>query len=88
MYDILIIGAGIIGTSIARELSKYKLKVAVLEKDTDVANETTKANSETIPAEVQCSATIAFSSTFGSISLNFFWLIMAKPGTLFIIPLL
>lgn len=48
MYDILIIGAGIIGTSIARELSKYKLKVAVLEKDTDVANETTKANSAII----------------------------------------
>ncbi|MGL4308605.1 MAG: NAD(P)/FAD-dependent oxidoreductase [Cetobacterium sp.] len=45
MYDVLIIGAGIIGTGIARELSKYKLKVAVLEKDTDVANETTKANS-------------------------------------------
>ena len=45
MYDILIIGAGIVGTGIARELSKYKLKVAVLEKDTDVANETTKANS-------------------------------------------
>ncbi|MGL5583775.1 MAG: NAD(P)/FAD-dependent oxidoreductase, partial [Cetobacterium sp.] len=45
MYDILIIGAGIIGTGIARELSKYKLKVAILEKDTDVSNETTKANS-------------------------------------------
>lgn len=45
MYDILIIGAGIVGTGIARELSKYKLNIAVLEKDTDVANETTKANS-------------------------------------------
>ncbi|MDX8336410.1 NAD(P)/FAD-dependent oxidoreductase [Candidatus Cetobacterium colombiensis] len=45
MYDILIIGAGVIGTGIARELSKYNLKVAILEKDTDVANETTKANS-------------------------------------------
>ncbi|WP_293720628.1 NAD(P)/FAD-dependent oxidoreductase [uncultured Cetobacterium sp.] len=45
MYDILIIGAGIVGTGIARELSKYKLKVAILEKDTDVSNETTKANS-------------------------------------------
>ncbi|MGL4946396.1 MAG: NAD(P)/FAD-dependent oxidoreductase, partial [Cetobacterium sp.] len=45
MYDILIIGAGIVGTGIARELSKYKLKVAVVERDTDVSNETTKANS-------------------------------------------
>ena len=45
MYDVLIIGAGIIGTGIARELSKYNLKIAVLEKDTDVSNGTTKANS-------------------------------------------
>jgi len=45
MYDVLIIGAGIIGTGIARELSKYDLKVAVLDKDTDVSNGTTKANS-------------------------------------------
>ncbi len=45
MYDILIIGAGISGSSIARELSKYNVKVAVLDKDTDVANGTTKANS-------------------------------------------
>lgn len=45
MYDIIVIGAGIIGTSIARELSKYKLRVCVLDKDTDVSNGTTKANS-------------------------------------------
>lgn len=45
MYDILIIGAGIVGSTIARELSKYELKVAVLDKDTDVSNGTTKANS-------------------------------------------
>jgi len=50
MYDVLIIGAGIIGTSIARELSKYNLKVCVLEKDNDVANGTTKANSAIIHA--------------------------------------
>lgn len=45
MYDVVIIGAGIIGTGLARELSKYKLNVAVLEKENDVANGTTKANS-------------------------------------------
>lgn len=45
MYDILIIGAGVTGCFIARELAKYKLKVLVLEKDNDVGNETTSANS-------------------------------------------
>ncbi|MGL5151408.1 MAG: NAD(P)/FAD-dependent oxidoreductase, partial [Clostridium sp.] len=50
MYDILIIGAGVIGASIARELSKYKLKICVLEKNYDIANGTSKANSGIIHA--------------------------------------
>ena len=33
MYDVAIIGGGVIGSSIARELSKYKLKICVLEKE-------------------------------------------------------
>lgn len=45
MYDVLIIGAGITGASIAMELSKYRLKIAWLEKNNDVAMETSKANS-------------------------------------------
>lgn len=45
MYDILIIGAGVTGSFIARELARYKLNVLVLEKDSDVGNETTAANS-------------------------------------------
>ena len=45
MYDILIIGAGVTGCFIARELARYKLKVVVLEKNNDVGNETTSANS-------------------------------------------
>ncbi|HAE61889.1 MAG TPA: FAD/NAD(P)-binding oxidoreductase [Eubacteriaceae bacterium] len=45
MYDVSIIGAGVVGCAIARELSKYDLKVAVLEKDSDVSNGTSKANS-------------------------------------------
>ena len=48
MYDIIIIGAGITGTLIARELSKFKLSVAVLEKCNDVGNGTTNANSAII----------------------------------------
>ena len=45
MYDFTIIGAGIIGSMIARELSKFDLKVCVLEKENDVANVQTRANS-------------------------------------------
>jgi len=48
IYDVLIIGAGISGTFIARELSKYELHVAVLEKENDVGNKTTNANSAII----------------------------------------
>ncbi|MBO5656657.1 MAG: FAD-dependent oxidoreductase, partial [Agathobacter sp.] len=36
MYDVIIIGAGVIGSAIARELSRYELKAWVLEKEEDV----------------------------------------------------
>jgi len=45
MYDILIIGGGIIGASIARRLAKYNAKIVVVEKDNDVCEETSMANS-------------------------------------------
>lgn len=44
-YDVAIIGAGIVGTTIARQLSRYKLDILVVEKATDVAMGATKANS-------------------------------------------
>lgn len=50
MFDITIIGAGVIGGAIARELSKYDLKVCILEKENDVAMGTTKANSAIVHA--------------------------------------
>lgn len=50
MFDVAIIGAGVIGCSIARELSKYDLKIALFERDNDVGNATTKANSAIIHA--------------------------------------
>jgi len=50
MYDIIIIGAGINGALLAQRLSKYQLRVAVLEKDNDVGNEATAANSAIIHA--------------------------------------
>lgn len=45
MYDVVIIGGGVIGCSAARELSRYNLKIAVIEKNEDVASQTSKANS-------------------------------------------
>ncbi|KAK9765198.1 hypothetical protein K7432_006670 [Basidiobolus ranarum] len=45
MYDVVIIGAGAVGSSIARELSKYKLKILVLEKSDDISQGASKANS-------------------------------------------
>ena len=47
-FDVAIIGAGVIGASIARELSRYQLDVAVLEKENDVCIGTSKANSAII----------------------------------------
>ena len=48
MYDVVIIGAGINGGLLAQRLSKFDLKIALLEKDNDVANEATAANSAII----------------------------------------
>lgn len=50
MYDVAVIGAGVIGTSVTRELTKYKLDVVLLERDNDVSTGTTKANSAIIHA--------------------------------------
>lgn len=49
-YDVVIIGAGVTGCAVARELSKFKLKVAVLEKEEDVCCGTSKANSAIVHA--------------------------------------
>jgi len=45
MYDICIIGAGVIGANIARELAKYQVKVCLIEKEEDVSCGASKANS-------------------------------------------
>ena len=50
MYDITIIGCGIVGAAAAFALSKYKLKILVLEKENDIALGATRANSAIIHA--------------------------------------
>ena len=43
-YDVVIIGGGVVGSAIARELSRYKLRIAVLEKESDVCTQTSGRN--------------------------------------------
>ena len=50
MYDVAIIGAGVVGGLIARELSRYNLSVVLLEKENDVAIGASKANSGIVHA--------------------------------------
>jgi len=45
IYDVAIIGAGVTGTSIARELARYKLDIALLEKEEELAFGVSKSNS-------------------------------------------
>lgn len=49
-YDVVIIGAGVSGSAIARELSRYDLNVCVLEKEEDVCSGTSKSNSAIVHA--------------------------------------
>ncbi|MFH1002332.1 MAG: FAD-dependent oxidoreductase, partial [bacterium] len=48
--DVVIIGGGVIGASIARELSRYNLNIILIEKEDDVAMGTSKGNSGIIHA--------------------------------------
>ena len=50
MFDITIIGAGVVGGLIARTLSKYQLSLCILDKENDVAMGATKANSAIVHA--------------------------------------
>ena len=50
MYDVTIVGCGVVGASLAYTLSQYRLRVLVLERENDVAMGTTKANSAIVHA--------------------------------------
>jgi len=45
MRDVVIIGAGVSGCAVARELSRYELDICVLDKESDICQGTSKANS-------------------------------------------
>ena len=54
MYDVVIIGAGVTGSASARELSRYNLKLCVIEKEEDVCCGTSKANSAIVHSGIDC----------------------------------
>ena len=45
IYDFAIVGAGVIGSMLARELTRYQVKLCILEKNNDVACGASRANS-------------------------------------------
>ena len=49
-YDVAVIGAGVVGSLMTRELSKYNIKIALLERANDCAMGATKANSAIVHA--------------------------------------
>ena len=53
MMDVTVIGAGVIGAAVAYYLSHYDCKVTVLEKENDVAEGTSIANSGIIPGMIR-----------------------------------
>ncbi len=62
-YDVAVIGAGVTGCAVARELSRWNLKVCVAEREEDVCSGTSKANSAIVHA--------GFDAAFGSLKARF-----------------
>jgi glycerol-3-phosphate dehydrogenase len=50
LYDVIIIGAGVVGSLIARELARYQLRILLLDKAADVGDGATKANTAIVHA--------------------------------------
>jgi glycerol-3-phosphate dehydrogenase len=50
LYDVIIIGAGVVGSLVARALARYRLRLLLVDKNSDVAEGTTKANTAIVHA--------------------------------------
>ena len=53
MYDVIIIGCGVVGAATAYQLARYRLRTLVLEAQNDVANGTTKGEQRHHPRGVR-----------------------------------
>ena len=62
--DVVVIGGGIVGTAILRELSKFDLQCVLVEKEPDVSLGTTKASVQ--------NSTVCFSSTQRNVRFFFY----------------
>lgn len=72
--DVVIIGAGAIGSALARELSKYELNVVLLEKNEDVGGDASKSNNATVicgydapPGTLESRLTVASNPMFDKV---------------------
>ena len=54
VYDVAVIGAGVVGCALARELARYEVSVVVLERSSDVGNGTSKANTAILHTGFDC----------------------------------
>ena len=70
--DVVVIGAGAVGCAIARELSRYQANICVIEKEEDVCNGTSKANSAIIHAgfDAKPGTSSPFTNTVGTGTVN------------------
>lgn len=71
-YDILIIGAGVVGCMLAHKLSKYKLDIAVVERSCDVAGGASRANSAIVHAgfDAECGSLKARLNVLGCMQME------------------
>ncbi len=75
MLDVIVIGGGVIGCAVARELSKYKLKTLLIEKETELCCGASKANSGIVhaghdctPGTIKAKVNLEGSKIFGKLS--------------------
>ncbi len=75
IMDVVIIGAGVLGTAIARELSRYKLKIMVIDKNEDVGGDASKSNSgivhtgyDAIPGTLESKLVVAANPMYDKLS--------------------
>lgn len=75
MYDVVIIGAGVCGSAVARELSKFKVNACVIEREEDVCCGTSKANSaivhagfDAIPGTIKAKLNVEGNQMIGELS--------------------
>ncbi|MCR5452495.1 MAG: NAD(P)/FAD-dependent oxidoreductase [Lachnospiraceae bacterium] len=72
MFDVVVIGAGVTGCAIARELSAYDINVCVLERGEDLCSGTSKANSAIVHAgfDAKCGSKKALYNVRGSVMME------------------